>query len=237
VSFHHNSCVIVALAIVAAMSDSCASQEVGSVDLTKITARTELRSPSRPRRGLNQVHGCFNSASNAGELRTTLVSLDSTEYRIGDEPRFEVTVENVGSAPLKIPFSPHLADLQPVDPSQKFAYSVLDVVLWIGGAKWSANTGGTVVLYGADDHPETLLTLQPGEWARIIGKGNIALPADGSVVNLIRLGDVADHVNARVTLYSTETLLAPEGGATVSREVCLNQGQGRSVPITVTESK
>jgi hypothetical protein len=55
-------------------------------------------------------------------LRGTLVSLD-TDYHIGDEPRFEVTIENAGSSPLRVLFSPHLADLQPQDPAQKFAYS------------------------------------------------------------------------------------------------------------------
>src|SRR6516165_3985874 len=79
--------------------------------------------------GIQETHGCFDSTKNAGTLRTALVSLDRTHYQIGDEPVFEVTVENVGSAPLRIPFSPHEAGLQPEDPAQKFAYSELHVVL------------------------------------------------------------------------------------------------------------
>jgi hypothetical protein len=118
-----------------------------------------------------------------------------------------------------------------------FTYSPVStaVVLWIGGKHWNANTGGGVVLYGADDHPGTMLTLHPGEWVRVIGKGRMALPPDDSVVNLIRLGDAVDQANARVTVSRTETLVAPAGAATVSREECLNQSQGESVSITVTE--
>jgi hypothetical protein len=244
-SFNRFQFAILAAAAVVAIADiDCLAQEVASVNLTKIGERRDLRSPpQRPRASgavssVNQTYGCGNSINSEGELRTTLVSLDRTHYRIGDQPKFEVTIENAGSTPLKIPFSPHLGDLQPADLGKKFGYLKLAVVLWIGGTKWSANTGGTVFLYGAEDHPGTVLTLQPGEWVRVIGKGHIALPSgDDGVVKLINIGDGVDHANARVALSSTETLLSSPGGATVSREVCPKQSQGRDAPITVIDLK
>src|SRR5438445_11723198 len=158
-------CVTLALTIASAVVASCAAQEVGFVDLTKVTARTDLRSPqptresNKARGGINQVQDC-DSIKNEGELRTTLVSLNRTHYQDGDEPKFEVTVENVASAPIRIPFSPHLADLQPENPAQKFAYSELRLALWIAaGTHWSATTccGDGTVLYGVADHPRTML--------------------------------------------------------------------------------
>lgn len=110
---------------------------------------------------------------------------------------------------------------------------------WIGGAQWSANTGGSVALYGADDHPATMLTLQLGEWVRVIGKGHISpLPtAEDNAFNLIRRGDVVDHANARVSLTRAETWLTAAGGATVRRELCPSQSQGPSVSIAIPDLK
>jgi len=171
-------------------------------------------------------------------LRATLVSLDRTHYQVGDEPTFEVTVENVSSAPLRIPFSPHLADLQPENPAQKFTHSELQLVLWIAaGAEWSANTGGGVTLYGAEDHPNTMLTLNPGEWVRIIGKGKFVLPAEGVSAELVPSGHPIDHVYAQVSLYRVETLLTPTTAATLSREVCLRHAQGETVPIALASPR
>src|SRR6266853_505987 len=104
-------CVILSVAAASALGARCAAREVGFADWTKVTARTGLRRPSptrvanEARSGVEEVHPCFDSVNNEGELRATLVSLDRTHYQVGDEPTFEVTVENVSSAPLRIPFS------------------------------------------------------------------------------------------------------------------------------------
>ncbi|HXY49371.1 MAG TPA: hypothetical protein VEI01_07970 [Terriglobales bacterium] len=162
------------------------------------------------------------------------MSLDRTYYQVGDEPTFEVTVKNIDPAPLRLPFSPHLADLQPEDPAQKFAYSELRLVLWIaGGKEWSANTGGEVTLYGADNHPHTMLTLNQGEWVRIIGKGKFALPTYGPIIELIHSGHAVDHVYAQVSLYRAETVLTATATATARRNLCLGHTDGQSVPITL----
>jgi hypothetical protein len=189
-------------AVAAALATRGLAQEVGFLDLTTIVKRTDFRRPpSSPNAGEERRGGseenhesCSPSTGSMGSLRTALVSLDRTYYQSGDEPRFEVTVENVDSAPLTLPFSPHLADLQPADPAQKFSYAELQVVLWIASKDlgseprpvegWQANTGGLVTLYGADDHPDTMVTLNQGEWVRIVGKGKWALPSDERISEL-----------------------------------------------------
>ncbi len=97
------------VAVATASVANCVAKEVGSVDLTKVTARTELRRPAsspgtRQHGGILADHLYSDTIKNTGALRTTLVSLDRTQYRVGDEPTFEITVENVGSASLWIPY-------------------------------------------------------------------------------------------------------------------------------------
>jgi hypothetical protein len=100
------------------------------------------------------------------------------------------------------------------------------------GERWSTNSGGGVVLYGANDHEGTMLTLKPGEWVRVIGQGRLRLEDD--LVKLARSGQPADHIYAKTSLYSEGTLATATLSATLAREVCLTQIPGQSVPIELT---
>jgi hypothetical protein len=211
---HNSSYLILALAVAASFVPTCPAQERASLDLTKIEARLDLRRPkatspvAKRYSGTEESSFCFDSSHNTGVLHSSLVSLDRTHYQVEDEPIFEVTAENAGSAPISIPFSPHLADLQPINPARKFAYSELHITLWIAaGEKWSTDTGGAVVLYGAPDHANTMLTLNPGEWVRVIGKGHF-MPGDDFFKRAM-LEHPADHVYVQVSLYRNETLITP----------------------------
>jgi hypothetical protein len=162
------------------------------------------------------------------------VSLDRTHYQVGDEPRFEVTIENTGSAPIRIPFSPHSADLQPSDPAQQFVYYGLKIGLRIAaGERWSVNTGGgSAILYGANDHPNTMLALNTGEWIRVIAKGHFNLDED--LIKLTASGYPADQASAEASVFREETLITPTKSATVEREVCISKIQGQTIPIQLT---
>ena len=236
-------CAVSALVVVVSVCSNSPAQEVASIDLTQVTQRTGLRRPSPTpetpggANGAQDNHACADIGKSVGTLRTTLTALDRDEYQFGDQPTFEVTVGNAGSEPIQLPFSPHLADLQPADPSQKFSFSELSVVLWLGGNRWNANMGGAVNLYGADDHPETLLKLLPGEWLRIVGKGKINLPLGGGVADFISRGDAIGHANAQISVMKTEILITSSSSASVSRELCINKLQGPDVAITVTDAQ
>ena len=210
----------------------------GSYRPATTTINSRGRWSASPRGGIHEIYACSNRANSSGALRTALLSLDRTHYQVGDKPKFEVTIENVDSTPIRIPISPDLADLQPKDPAQKFNYSELQTVLWIAaGTEWSANTGGVISLYGADDHADTMLTLNPGESVRIIGEGKFSLPADGLSVGLIHLTHAVNRAYAEVSIYRNATLLASTAVATVSREVCLRRPGGQRVAIVLTDSE
>jgi hypothetical protein len=236
----HYRRVLLIFAVVAIASGVCVAQEVGSIDLTQAMPGKGLRLPARQvgeprgRTITSEEHECSTPDKNGRALQTNLISLDRTGYRIGDQPELQVQLENVGSAAIRIPFSPNLADLQSADPSQKFSYYKMVVDLWIGGTRWNANAGGRVTLYGDPDHSGTMLTLQPGEWVRIKGKGNI-INFPELVLRQITSSDTVRQANARTSIYQEDMLLTASASAIVSTGVCVNQLRGTGLPIQIDE--
>jgi len=215
----------VVFAVAAILIATSSAQEVAFLDLTKVVhrglRRPESKLSSNEHYSGAQVTSCLDSAQNIGALRTSFLSLDRTNYQFVDEPIFEVTVENVGSTELRIPFSPHLGDLQPEDAAQKFAYSELRITLWIAaGDHWTTNTGGELSLYGNEDHANTMLTLNPGEWVRVIGKGH-------EKGHLFFGDDLAKlNMSGHPPVYAQASLFHA-----VLNEVCISQTHGQRIPI------
>ena len=213
------------------------AQEVLSVDLTKVVARKELRNPPLtslpvPRIAATEIiHSCPPTTKNAGQLRATLLSIDNTTS--GNEPTFDLTVENVSSNPVTIPVSPHLADLQPADPARQFTFMKLAVVLWIGGRNWKSDTGGGVALYGDEVHANTMLSVKPGEWVRIIGRGNLEIPSDPGVERLVRNGDKINHTQAEIALSNDVIAFFPGTTSLGSNQSCVMHSMSNEVAITV----
>jgi hypothetical protein len=229
--------IALSIVLVASSSQLTFAQQVGFVDLSPMAPQPNLRYPQAKEGQPSGLHGGMHeyrpcrSEMKDGALKTTLLSLDRTDYNVGDHPVFEVQIENVGTTSIRVPSSATLSDVQPADAAQKFAYSTLQLVLWIGGANWKANTGGGTALYGNDSRPGTMLTLRPGEWLRIVARGNLALPED--FAQLTRSGDVVSQANAHVLIYNNETLLTATAGATTSDALCLTETNGPSVRIEV----
>lgn len=157
----------------------CAAQEVGYLDLTSAVARTQLRHPPRPEVQCGGDGPCVGHGGGWGSigigcgaespkepraLRTTLTWLDRVSYGDGEEIEFEVKLENVGTVAMKIPRTPHLADLQPADVSVPFDYYDISLSLQIAPFV----SIGVVHLYGTEDRPA--IDLQPGEWIRVRGR-------------------------------------------------------------------
>ena len=234
--------LMVTLGVTLAATVTCFAQEAGFVDLTGIEARKEFRHPASQNDEASQVRGAAGRlqdcpANGTPTLRTILLWLDRSEYKVGDEEKFQVQIENIGPATITIPFSPHVADLQPADAGQTFRYSTLIVVLWLGGETWSESqsSGSEIALYGADDHPDTMLTLHPGEWAQVIGKGKLTLSKN--VLPLVRNGDAVSYANANVSVFGVETELSATASATIAQGVCLIQSQGPNVAVQVIAPK
>lgn len=238
-SICHPIRLILMLASAVVSFPTCSAQEVASVDLTKVEARVDLRRPKASSEmtggysGARSTTLCPRSTRNKGVLQTSLVSLDREDYEVGDEPTFEVTIQNTGSVPIQIPVSPHLADLQPKNRAEEFTYYELQIALWLASAdRWSTNMGGSAILYGAENHADTMSTLNPGEWVRVVAKGKFRPHPD--LLELTRSGFLADHAYAESSLFRNAMLITARNSATVAAEICVAQTVGRSVPIRLT---
>ncbi len=123
-----------------------------------------------------------------GELRVNLTYLDRSEYFDGDTAEIETTIENVGKIPLQIPWTPHLAGLQPEDESAKFGVYELQVGLFLNWGERYSISLGWLNLYGDPTQPGTIVTLSPGERVRIRGQIKIsATQADGITLPALEL--------------------------------------------------
>ena len=231
---------IAAVAIATLTASTCRAQEVGSLDHTKPTAYSrELRRPAASTPGTKWLgavfadYYCADSTSKTGALQTNIESLDRQRYSDGDWLMFEVIIKNVGSIPLKIPFSIDLAELQPEDAAQGFRYSALQVSLLAAAGNNKRVIGLAMVrIYGAEGRPNTMVTLRPGEWVRIAGRDKIHFPTERSAVDLIHSGAI-DHAFPQVSVYDSETLLTPTASATNSRETCMRQTRAKDSPIVL----
>jgi hypothetical protein len=168
-------------------------QEVAYLDLVDVKPRTDLRSPPSPPPVCREDGSCsgegvgFGSISCGAEargepraLKTTLVSLDRFVYAPDDALEIEIKVENVGSVDMSIPWTPHLADLQPADEKQRFHYSSFAIILELSSLE--DNRHHEVIeaakLYGVAENPATLKVLRPGEWVRLRVKAKLAFSSE-----------------------------------------------------------
>jgi hypothetical protein len=188
---------IILTLIVAASCATGIAQEVAYLDLTDVTPRTELRHPPAPPSKCNSDHVCTGTGGGSGSvsvacggdtdkthaLQTSLQWMDRIEYLDGDRAQIEVQIQNVGESPIEIPWSPHLSDLQPSDETARFQADNLLVGLFLHWGEGNSESLGWIYLYGVPSRKDTMLTLLPGEWARIRGPIDIELDhADGFVL-------------------------------------------------------
>jgi hypothetical protein len=108
-------------------------------------------------------------------VRTTITWMDRLEYTDGDRSVLEVMVENVGLVAIDLPWTPHLADLQPTDDTVAFEVSTFGVSIELKWPDGESAQLGSLVFFGSSTHPGTLLNLAPGEWVRLRGSRVLSL--------------------------------------------------------------
>jgi len=92
----------------------------------------------------------------------------------------EFKVLNTGLAPVELPVSPHLSDLQESDVSP-FTYTSLALVVRVRGEHPACIPClAYVELYGARNREESTVVLKPGEWIRSERQDKVSAGTDGS---------------------------------------------------------
>jgi hypothetical protein len=164
------------------------AQEIKYIDLSLIEQRTELRHPPAPPADCKEGAGCIGGGYGGGSvgdcgrdprdphaLGVYLLRVTPTDINPAEPFQVEFTILDTGVAPIEVPVSPHLSDLQPSDESVAFSY--LSLALVVGAEsqpqRLGVSTVGFVELYGSTDHDGSVLVLKPGEWIRV--RANVKL--------------------------------------------------------------
>lgn len=158
------------------------AQEVRYVDLTAVEQHTQLRYPPSsdcPKNGACGGYGGGTISDGAPDIRdphalgVTLTHRTATQIDPKQPFQVEFKVVNTGKAPIALPVSPDLSDLQPVDDSVRFHY--LSIALVVSVVE-DPRSSGYVELYGSAHREQTIVTLQPGEWIRVTAKVKLSTP-------------------------------------------------------------
>jgi hypothetical protein len=188
---HHGS--ILVLTSMLALASNAGAQEAAYLDLTDTILRLELRHPPAPPAKCD--HGCVGGGIGGGSvgdfgvganekhvLTATLTWMDRVEYQDGDEAIVEVRLQNTGELPVSIAWSPHLADMQPPNETDKFTVLSLGIAVELNWAGQSVYPVGHFELYGSPEQPHSMLDLAPGESARVRARMRIDLPHSDKIV-------------------------------------------------------
>ena len=167
-------------------SVTAGTQEMKYVDLSLVPQRTKLRYPPTPppecEAGKSCVGGGIGGVSigdggadrrDPHALGVYLLRVSPTDIDPLQPFQVDFRVLNTGLAPIEVPTSPHLSDLQPNDESTPFSYLSLALVVQVEGPQRGSPSVGFVQLYGTTDNEGTTLVLKPGEWIRV--RGNVTL--------------------------------------------------------------
>jgi hypothetical protein len=138
------------------------SQEIGWLDLTDLHPRERIRSPHAS----SGECGGIASFASSPSVDVTLMNLDKTSYSIGEEVTYEVKIQNTGKLPIEIPWTAHLGDLEPADPSEPYSYlNATTISLDFATPDSSHSFSIYAYSYGAANVAGTTRTLLPGESA------------------------------------------------------------------------
>ena len=168
------------------------AQEVRYIDLTAVEQRTTLRHPPAPSPrtshsetggGSVVAGGIVDGVPDPHALGVYLTHRTATQIDPSQPFQVEFKVVNTGTAPIQVPVSPHLSDLQPADDSVPFRYFSLALYVSVVG---DSRSEAHVELYGAQRNDETVVTLQPEEWIRVTA--NVKLKRPPATSDLSRLG-------------------------------------------------
>src|ERR1039458_4838592 len=158
------------------------AQEIKSIDISNVHARTELRHPPAPQSDCKEGTDCIGGGYAGGSvgdgapdqrdphaLGIYLLRVTPTNLNPAESFQVEFKILNTGTAPIELPVSFNLSDLQPSDESVAFNYFSLALVVR-GECETQrpyAACFGFVELYGSPDHSESMMVLRPGEWIRV----------------------------------------------------------------------
>lgn len=152
-------------------------QEVGYLDITQAVVTQRIHDPTTGS-GSGMGSGSGDSIQTRPEilqpLRISIVSLESTKYKLGDDVVYEIKVENTGHEQLMIPWDPNLAHMEHEATATEYSYRMASIALWLTDAGKPFETLEPSLLYGTTSTPSSFIKIAPGEWVRVRAKARLS---------------------------------------------------------------
>jgi len=235
---------VLPLLLLVAGSAPPGGEEIRYIDLTVVQQRTELRHPPAPLVNCEEGAPCTSGGyggvaigdgapdwRDPHALGIYLVRVSPTDVDPAKPFEAEFRVLNTGRAPIDLPVSPHLSDLQPSDASLAFSYFSLALVIRIAREAEGPDifSLGFVELYGSPDHNGTMVALRPGEWIRV--KANVKLQ-----LRSWPLEPVPARLRGEFWLRKNTFTPRPGGGFTDRQNLYPNATPTESLPVQIISS-
>ena len=143
-------------------------EEVGYVDLTTAVVGQRIHEPTT---GSGSGMGIGSSVRALPDilqpLRISIVSLESTKYKVNDDVVYEIKVENTGHEQIMIPWDPNLSHMEPEGAATEYSYRIARIALRLSHAGKRFESLGSNLLFGTTGVPGSFIKIAPGEWVRV----------------------------------------------------------------------
>jgi hypothetical protein len=190
------------------------AQQIGSLDMTTTTPKARARYPE----GVGGGSCVGREYANYPEAAVNLVSLDNTQYSLGENIVYEVNIKNIGKQTIVLPWDPALGDFEPQNEFAAYSYRKGTISLHFTVGKQDLAVYSD--FYGSSAIPGTLKELQPGEWVVIRGRVPLVTYSDSISKELGKSDFLAAQVDADFMV--NEVKFTPKGinGKPTETSVC-----------------
>ncbi len=161
------------------------AQESGYLDLVTQTIEPRQREPvtASATGGSVGVGDGAPSHPSPRPLQLIVSNVEGTVLKVGQSLTYEVTIKNVSSRPVKIPWTPSPKDIEPSKPGP-YEYVIAILAPRLVNSSGQVAALEAVTIYGSEA-PSTVRELSPGQWVTIRAKSRLNLPGSGGWRNFL----------------------------------------------------
>jgi hypothetical protein len=194
------------------------AQEIGWLDLTDLHRRERIRTP----RAVSGECGGGASFDATPSVDITLMYLDKTSYSLEEEVTYEVKIQNTGKEPIEVPWTAHLGDLEPADPSE--AYTYLHAAISLDFMEADSNRSFSIYAYsyGAANVAGTTRKLLPGQSAFVRARQELDSYEESWQKRVTDSSGLNVKVSADLLLDKVNYSPGEKSDAATDHSVCVN---------------